>query len=157
MHSIVPKGKAVKATIWKPSNVYDSVKLGEDASVGKFTEIGHEVVVGDRTRIGAHCFIPEGVTIGKDCFIGPMTCMTNDRFPPSDKSKWERTIISDGASVGAGTTILCGITIGKKAMIGCGSVVLRSVPDGEIWAGVPAKKLRKRPKNQDNSQVLKNR
>jgi acetyltransferase-like isoleucine patch superfamily enzyme len=132
-------------TIWEPSNVYASAKLGEDVSVGKFTEIGPEVSIGDRTRIGAHCFIPEGVSIGNDCFIGPMVYMTNDRFPPSEKSKWKKTIIEDEAAIGAGVTILCGVTIGRKSMIGCGSVVVQSVPPNEIWVGVPAKKLRDRP------------
>ena len=114
-------------TIWEPSNVYASAKLGEDVSVGKFTEIGPEV------------------SIGNDCFIGPMVYMTNDRFPPSEKSKWKKTIIEDEAAIGAGVTILCGVTIGRKSMIGCGSVVVQSVPPNEIWVGVPAKKLRDRP------------
>jgi len=132
----------MKAIVWQPANVYPSAKLGSGVSVGMFTEIGAFVEVGDDTRIGAHCFIPEGVTIGKRCFIGPMVCMTNDRFPPSDISQWEKTIVEDGASIGAGSTIICGITIGKNSLIGCGSVVTKTVPPDEIWAGVPAVKLR---------------
>lgn len=134
----------MKATIWQPSNVYRSAVLGEDVSVGTFTEIGHNVTIGDNTRIGAHCFIPELVTIGRNCFIGPRVCMTNDKYPPSPKENWEKTTIKDGASIGAGTVILCGVTIGENAMVGCGSVVTKSIPANEIWAGVPAKFKRKR-------------
>lgn len=130
--------------IWRPSNVYKTARLGDNISVGRFTEIGHEVVIGDNTRIGAHCFIPEGVIIGKDVFCGPRVTMTNDAYPPSPKEKWQKTVIEDGASIGAAVTILCGITIGSGAMIGCGSVVTKNVPPNEIWAGVPAKKLRNR-------------
>ncbi|MBQ0088170.1 MAG: N-acetyltransferase, partial [Prevotellaceae bacterium] len=50
----------------------------------------------------------------------------------------------EGASIGAGSTILCGITIGENAMIGIGSVVTKDVPAGEVWVGNPAKFLKKK-------------
>lgn len=129
------------ATIWPPCNVYPTAQLGQDVSVGAFSEIGPNVVVGDRTRIGNGCFIPEKVSIGKDCFIGPHVCFTNDRFPPSHRENWEETVIEDGARLGAAVTVICGVRIGKRALIGAGAVVTRDVPEGETWAGVPAKKL----------------
>lgn len=132
-----------KQTIWNPSNVYRSANIGENVSVGAFSEIGNNVSIGDGTRVGAMCFIPEGVTIGKDCFIGPRVTFTNDRYPPAPKEKWEKTVVCDRASIGAAVTILCGITIGEGAMIGCGAVVTRSVPPNETWAGVPAKKMKR--------------
>lgn len=51
--------------------------------------------------------------------------------------------ICEGAFVGAGSTILKGVTIGVHSIIGAGSVVTKSVPAGEIWAGNPAKFIRK--------------
>jgi len=127
--------------VWQPSNVYDTARLGRDVSIGTFTEIGPNVVVGDRVRIGAMCFIPEGVTLEDDAWIGPRCTFTNDRFPPSDKSAWEKTIVKRGARLGAGCTVLPGIVIGEGALIGAGSVVTKDVPAGETWAGVPAKPL----------------
>lgn len=134
-----------EAKIWQPCNVYRSAVLGEDVSVGAFTEIGPNVKIGRGTRVGAHCFIPEGVTIGDDCFIGPRVTFTNDRFPPSPKENWETTIVEDGAAIGAGVTIVCGGSIGKGALVGAGSTVTHSIPAGEIWAGNPAKFLRRKP------------
>lgn len=132
--------------IWNPSNVYRTAILGSGVSIGTFSEVGNNVSIGDGTRVGAHCFIPEGVTIGKNCFIGPRVTFTNDRYPPSPKEKWEKTVVEDGAALGAAVTVLCGVTIGAGAMIGCGSVVTKSVPSGETWAGVPARKISKRTK-----------
>ena len=55
----------------------------------------------------------------------------------------ERTIIKNGASIGAGSTVLCGVVIGENAMIGIGSVVTKDVPAGEVWFGNPARFVRK--------------
>lgn len=135
--------------IWQPSNIYPTAVLGRGVSVGAFTEIGHEVRIGANSRIGAQCFIPEGVTIERDCFIAPRTCFTNDLYPPSPKEKWQKTIVRQGAAIGAGCIILPGVTIGENALVGAGSVVTKSIPPGEIWAGNPARKLRKRQNAHD--------
>ncbi len=48
------------------------------------------------------------------------------------------TLVQEGASLGANSTIRCGVTIGRWAMVGAGSVVTREVPDyGLVW-GNPA-------------------
>lgn len=51
--------------------------------------------------------------------------------------------ICEGAFIGARSMILKGVTIGRNSIIGCASVVTKSVPDNEIWAGNPAKFIRK--------------
>ena len=127
--------------IYEPSNVYPSANLGANVQVGTFSEIGANVVLGDNVRIGAMCFIPEGVVIEQDAWIGPHVVFTNDRFPPSDKSKWESTLIQAGARIGAGCTILPGITVGPGALIGAGSTVTKDVPANETWCGNPAKNM----------------
>ena len=45
--------------------------------------------------------------------------------------------------MGTHTIILKGVTVGAKSIIGAGSVVTKSIPDGEIWAGNPAHFIRK--------------
>ena len=52
-------------------------------------------------------------------------------------------LIKEGAFIGAHSIILKGVTIGKHSIIGAGSVVTKSIPDGEIWAGNPARFIRK--------------
>lgn len=129
----------LKAKIWPPSNVYPSAKLGDNVSVGAFTEIGPNVVIGNNVRIGAHCFIPEGVTIQDDAWVGPRVTFTNDRFPPSGKDKWQKTLVGGGASIGAACTILPGVRIGIDSLVGAGSTVTKDIPAYEIWAGNPAR------------------
>lgn len=129
-----------------PSLIYGNPELGKDLKVGGFTEISGHVVIGDNVIIGGGCFIPEGVTIEDDAWIGPKACFTNDRFPPSPRDMWEKTLVKKGARIGAGCTILCGITIGEGALIGAGSTVTKDVPAGEIWCGNPAKVIAKEDK-----------
>jgi len=128
--------------VWGPSNVYKTAVLSPGVSVGRFAEVGDGVVIGKNTRIGKGSFIPAGVTIGGHVFIGPHVCFTNDMYPPSDKSEWEKTVVEDYARIGAGVTILPGVVIGHGALIGAGAVVTENVPRGETWAGVPARKTK---------------
>lgn len=128
--------------VWEPANVYPSAKIGRDVSIGMFSEVGPNVIIGDGVRVGAMCFIPEGIEIEESAWIGPRCTFTNDRYPPSPKSAWQKTLIQKGARIGAGVTVVCGVVIGANALIGAGSVVTKNIPCGETWAGVPAEKIK---------------
>lgn len=54
-----------------------------------------------------------------------------------------KVTIEHDAFIGAGSIVLKGVTIGAGAVIGAGSVVTKSVPAGEIWAGNPARFIRR--------------
>lgn len=132
----------MKYKVWNPHLCWiaDSAVIGEDTTIGNFTEIGKEVVIGCRCKIQAFNFLPKGVKIGNDVFLGPKVCFTNDRYPSAKEyGLFEETIVEDGASIGAGSTIRCGIKIGMGAKIGAGSVVTRDVPAGATVYGNPAK------------------
>ena len=51
--------------------------------------------------------------------------------------------IKQRAFIGGHSIVLKGVTIGKESVIGAGSVVTCDIPDGEIWAGNPARFLKK--------------
>lgn len=51
--------------------------------------------------------------------------------------------IKKGAFIGGNSIILKGVTIGEKSIVGAGSVVTKDIPDGEIWAGNPAKFIKR--------------
>jgi len=128
---------------YPPVNIYDSAKIGKGTNIGMFTEIGENVVIGKRCKIGAHVFIPKGVTLGNEVFVGPHSMFCNDSFPRA-VGEWKclETIVEDGASIGANSTILPGLHIGKGAMVGAGSVVTRDVEAFSLVYGSPARKKR---------------
>ncbi|EJT6167524.1 CatB-related O-acetyltransferase [Clostridium perfringens] len=57
---------------------------------------------------------------------------------------YNKTVIENDVWIGANTLIKSGVKIGNGAIIGMGSVVTKNVPPYEIWAGNPAKCIRKR-------------
>ena len=76
-------------------------------------------------------------------FLGPSCVFTNDLTPraryPKGHDNYKKTVIREGASVGANATIVCGHTVGKYALVAAGAVVTKDVPDYALVAGVPAR------------------
>lgn len=136
-------------------NLY-GCSIGDNTKIGSFVEIQKNASIGKNCKISSHTFICEGVHIEDDVFIGHSVTFINDTFPratvPGGKLQteedWqvERTIVSKGASIGSGSTILSNVTIGENAIVGAGSVVTKDVQPNVIVVGNPARFLREIPK-----------
>ena len=128
--------------IWHYANVYGST-MGENCTIGAYTEIQNDVHIGNNVTISTHSFICSLVTIEDDVFIGHGVMTINDIKPPSykrtgSKKHWKNTRIKKGAVIGSNATLFP-VTIGENAEIGAGSVVTKNVPDNCVVAGNPAK------------------
>lgn len=135
----------LSSKVWHFATVLANVKIGENCNIGSHAEIGRGTTIGDRTRISSGVFLPSNSVIGSDVFIGPNVTCTDDRYPktlkPGETYDALPPIIEDGASVGAGATILPGIRIGKGARIAAGAIVTKDVPDGLAVKGFAAKRF----------------
>ena len=130
----------------EPVNIY-GCSIGENSFIGPFVEIQKDVTIGKRCRIQSHTFICELVTIGDDCFIGHGVMFVNDLFSNGgpargDKSLWKSTSIGNNVSLGSNATILP-ISICDNVVIGAGAVVTKNISNPGIYAGNPAKLIRK--------------
>lgn len=123
-------------------NIYGDTVFGNDCKIGSYVEISG-AKLGNRVSVGAYSFLPAGVTIEDDVIVGPGVHFTHE-FPPKEKGTWAPILVKKGAMLGTKSIIMPGVTIGEKAIIGAGAVVTKSVPDGETWAGVPAKRIKPR-------------
>jgi len=146
----VKLGKGVRLA--KFINLY-GCEVGDNTKIGAFVEIQKNARVGRNCKISSHTFICEGVTIEDEVFVGHGVVFINDTYPRATSAsgelqeqgqdwKVETTLVKKGASIGSGATILSKVTVGERAIVGAGSVVTKSVPDGVIVAGNPAKVLR---------------
>jgi UDP-2-acetamido-3-amino-2,3-dideoxy-glucuronate N-acetyltransferase len=131
-------------SIWQWVLVLASARIGRDCNLNAHTLVEGGAVLGDRVTLKSGVFVWDGVTLEDDVFCGPNATFTNDNRPRSRQrpAAFAATLVKRGASIGAGAVILPGLTIGEGAMIGAGAVVTRDVPDGETWAGNPARRLR---------------
>ncbi|MBM9595164.1 acyltransferase [Roseitranquillus sediminis] len=130
--------------IWQFVVVLEGARIGRDCNICAQCLIEGDVVVGDRVTVKSGVQLWDGLRVGDDVFIGPNATFTNDLFPRSRQrpEAFARTLIEDGASIGANATILAGLTIGAGAMVGAGAVVTKSVPPGAVVVGNPARTLR---------------
>ncbi|MPR32122.1 acyltransferase [Cytophagaceae bacterium SJW1-29] len=112
----------------------NSVSIGDDTDIGAYVHIygGGGVIIGNRVLIASH------VTI---------TSLTHDytyktiKFAPIISKEIR---IQDDVWIGTHAVILPGITVGKGAVIACGAIVTKDVPEMAIVGGVPAKILKYR-------------
>jgi len=110
--------------------------LEDGAQVGNFTEC-KKSTIGEGSKAKHLSYLGDTV-VGKGANIGAGTIFAN-----YDGVAKHQTVVGDGAFVGSGTTVVAPNEIGAGATTGAGAVVTRSarVGDGEVWVGVPAKKL----------------
>lgn len=131
--------------IYEPANLYDCT-LGDNVFIGPFVEIQGNTRIGDNSKIQSHTFICEYVTVGRDCFIGHGVMFANDMFregkPNADRESWGRITIGNNVSIGSGATILA-VSICDGVVIGAGSVVTRAIEEKGVYAGNPARLLRR--------------
>ena len=150
--SIAPSVKLGKdVRLSKFINLY-GCEIGDETKIGAFVEIQKRATVGKRCKISSHTFVCEGVEIQDNVFIGHSVTFINDSYPRATtgsgdlqtEADWrvEKTVVSKGASIGSGSTILSNVNIGENAIVGAGSMVTKNVPANAVVAGNPAKVLR---------------
>lgn len=64
-------------------------------------------------------------------------------FAPIYTMRYGEIVLKDNVFVGANSTILYDVKIGSNVIIGAGSLVNKSIPDGTVAAGVPCKVIGK--------------
>jgi len=133
-------------TVVEPANLY-GCRIGAGSFVGPFVEIQRGAVVGRDCRIQSHAFVCEMVEIGDRCFVSHGAMFVNDLFADGgpargDRTKWRRTRVGDDVSIGTGATILP-VSIADGCVVGAGAVVTRDLTVRGIYAGNPARLIRR--------------
>ena len=151
----------------KNTKIHKTAKVGNGAqlvgcTVGRYSYLYGTSAV--NTEIGAFCSIAAGSSIGGGShptdwvssspvfYRGKNVLKTN--FSRNEYPEFKKNVIGNDVWIGAKCLIKGGVTIGTGAVIGMGSVVTKDVPPYEIWAGNPARCIRKRFDDQTIEELL---
>jgi len=142
--AIVDAGARIGADtrVWHWVHVCSGAEIGERCSLGQNVYVGNDVRVGHNVKIQNNVSVYDAVTLEDDVFCGPSMVFTNvynPRSAVSRKGEYRRTLVRQGATLGANCTIVCGVTVGRYAFVGAGAVVNRDVPAFALMLGVPAR------------------
>jgi UDP-2-acetamido-3-amino-2,3-dideoxy-glucuronate N-acetyltransferase len=130
--------------IWHFSHIMSNCTIGEKCNIGQNVVISPDVILGKNVKIQNNVSVYTGVICEDDVFLGPSMVFTNVINPRSAinrKNEYSRTLVKQGASIGANATIICGNTIGAYSLVGAGSVVTKEVLDFALIVGNPAKQI----------------
>src|SRR5688572_14358309 len=128
--------------IWHFSHIMPNCKIGKNCNLGQNVVVSPDVVLGNNVKVQNNVSIYTGVVCEDDVFLGPSMVFTNVINPRSAvnrRGQYAKTLVKQGASIGANATIVCGNDIGKFAFIGAGAVVTKNVPDYALLIGNPAR------------------
>lgn len=139
------------STISKDAAVGNGAQI-VDSTVGKYTYIYESKLIA--TDVGSFCSIAADCTIGggshpcdwvssSPVFYSGKNCMRKN-FSANEYDEYKRTRIGNDVWIGSKCLIKGGVKIGDGSIVGMGSVVTHDIPEYEIWAGNPAKRIRKR-------------
>ena len=122
-------------------SVHPSSTVATDLEAGPYVFIGRRCTVGPGVRIGRYTMLASEVAV-----VGDDHNWTDPDVPMqfAGRPGQRRTEIGADVWLGHGVTVLRGITVGDGAIVAAGSVVTRDVAPREVWAGVPARRLRAR-------------
>ncbi|MDT3741269.1 MAG: acyltransferase [Candidatus Kapabacteria bacterium] len=130
--------------IWHFCHIQSSSVIGVKCVFGQNVNVGNNVKIGNFCKVQNNVSIYEGVELEDYVFCGPSMVFTNVldprcKYPQVGSEFYHKTLVKEGASIGANATIVCGNTIGKHAFIAAGSVVTKDVPDYAMIVGVPGR------------------
>jgi acetyltransferase-like isoleucine patch superfamily enzyme len=143
----------------------NAIKISPGVNIGEFADIvvlvsssysntPGRLIIEKRAVIGSHANIRAAggeIYIGQNCIVAQHVSLiacnhTISHEKPYRDLPWNEDktgiFIDENVWIGCGVTILPGCCIGKNSVIGAGSVVTKSIPANEVWAGIPARKIK---------------
>lgn len=113
-----------------------------------------DVVIGNNVQFGNGCNVASNVHFGDNVLMAGNVQFVgrhDHSFSTPGVTIWDgergengTTVVEDDVWLGASVIVISGVTIGRGSIVAAGSVVTGDIPPCEIWAGVPAKKVKDR-------------
>ncbi len=144
-----------KVLIADQASIQFNTKVGDYSIIGRGVLVESSCTIGSRVKLESNTYITAFSEIGDYCFIAPGVCTSNDNFAGRDlerKNHFKGVVVMKGGRIGVNATLCPGVTIHEDGFLAAGSLLTKDIPQGKIYAGVPAKEFRDVPE----AQLLKN-
>jgi acetyltransferase-like isoleucine patch superfamily enzyme len=131
-----------RTRVWAFAHVMAGAVVGASCNICDHTFVEEGARLGNGVTLKNGVSVWTGVTLEDDVFVGPNAVFTNELRPRAWRDHadvvFTPTLIRQGATLGANSTIVCGVTVGAHAFVGAGAVVTRDVPAHGFVVGNPA-------------------
>jgi sugar O-acyltransferase (sialic acid O-acetyltransferase NeuD family) len=128
-------GKIQNANHDFPTLVHPSATLGENISLGPGVVIAAGCRLTVDIKVGSFVLLNLNCTVGHDVVLDSFSSIMPGVHLSGGVSVGEACLVGTGASV------LQNLRVGARAAVGAGAVVTRSVNDGAVFVGVPARPM----------------
>lgn len=137
-------------------NIGDNFKCGPYCSISK----KNNITIGKNFFMGRNCHLASNLVIGDDVMLGSYVSFVGGdhridniktTMNKSGRDVLKTTMIEDDVWIGHGSVIMHGVKIKKGAVVAAGAVVTKDIPSKAIYGGNPAKLIRYRKNETDNS------
>ena len=145
--AMVDSGAAIGSgtRIWHWTHVCAGAAIGADCNLGQNVFVADRVVIGNGCKLQNNVSVLPGGDPGRRRLLRAVPwCSPTSTTPVPEIRKMDQvrpTLVRQGATLGANSTIVCGLTIGRYAFVGAGSVVNRNVADHALVVGNPARRI----------------
>ena len=144
--ALIDKGATIGANtkIWHWVHICSEAEIGNNCSFGQNVFVANKVKIGNNVKVQNNVSIYDNVTLQNNVFCGPSVVFTNVINPRSNiqrKNEYKNTLVKEGASLGANSTIICGISIGEYSFVAAGAVVTKDIKSYALVKGVPARQV----------------
>lgn len=130
--------------------------IGANTKIGTYTKIGKNVVIGSDCSFTSYCEIRDNCKLGNNVTMGSRGTLSANAVVEDNVVMKYAFVVTDtpnlmkndnkivgclkkGSRFGASVVIMPGVTVGENSEIGACSLVRNSVPDNQVWFGMPAK------------------
>jgi len=135
IYTTISDGSYTQIIVKSTANLFIGNNVGISSSQ---IHCWQQIIIGNNVNIGFGCLI-----IDTNFHSLDFNCRNSNRGHEEDFTKTASIIIEDNCFIGARCIINKGVKIGKNSILAAGSVVIKNIPNNEIWGGNPARFIKK--------------